>query len=139
MKKLLVIEFSIDCDTKIFHLTLKNSTEISFGLFKTANRILYANNYFSKKKIAKNQKFVTFVISIVKDSSKTIQVLFYALQMLDRLTLGDFSNKGLCHLCSVANTNQSFSENKNRNKKQLFGLWKITAVIRFPLMRKYLL
>ena len=31
------------------------------------------------EKICQNKKFVTFVISFVKDNSKTIQVVFYAL------------------------------------------------------------
>ena len=30
----------------------------------------------------------------------------------------------MCHLCSVANTTESLSENKFSNKKQLFGLWR---------------
>ena len=41
--------------------------------------------------------FVTFVISIVKDSH--IQVVVYALLLQDRPTFGVLSNQGLCHLC----------------------------------------
>ena len=47
--------------------------------------------------------------------------------MQDRPTLGVLSNQGLCHLCSVANTTESFSETKFRKKKsKFFGLWKNT-------------
>ena len=53
--------------------------------------------------------FVTFVISIVKDSQ--IQVVFYALSMQDRPTFGVWSNQGLCHLCSVANTTEKIFRN----------------------------
>ena len=74
----------------------------------------------SLKNVAKNYKFVTFVISFVKDSSKTIQVVFYAMLMQDQPTFGDLSNQGLCCLCSVANRTQNFSESKSRNKKQFF-------------------
>ena len=34
------------------------------------------------------------------------------------------SKQGICHLCSVANTAESLTENKFTNKKQLFGLWR---------------
>ena len=62
--------------------------------------------------------FVTFLISIVKDSH--IQVVFYALSMQDRLTFGVLSNQGLCHLCSVATTTENHSETKFRKKKSKF-------------------
>ena len=62
--------------------------------------------------------FVTFVISIIKDSH--IQVVFYALSMQDRPTFGVLSNQGLCHLCSVATTTENFSETKFRKKKSKF-------------------
>ena len=62
--------------------------------------------------------FITFVISIVKDSH--IQVVFYALSMQDRPTFGVLSNQGLCHLCSVATTTENFSETKFRKKKSKF-------------------
>ena len=55
--------------------------------------------------------FVTFVISIVKDSHKSMQ---------DRPTFGVLSNQGLCHLCSVATTTENFSETKIRKKKSKF-------------------
>ena len=54
------------------------------------------------KKLCQKKKFVTFVISIVKDS--LIQVIFYALKMQDRPTFGVLSNQCLSHICSVANT-----------------------------------
>ena len=60
----------------------------------------------------------------MKDTSKTIQVVFDALYMQDRPTFGAMSNQGLCHLCSVANRIENMSENKITNKKQLFGLWR---------------
>ena len=44
--------------------------------------------------------------------------------MQDRPTFGALSKQGCCHLCSVANTTQNFSQNKFTNKKQLFGLWR---------------
>ena len=44
--------------------------------------------------------------------------------MQDRPTFGALSNQGLCHLFSVANRTQNFSEKKIRNKNQLFELWK---------------
>ena len=56
----------------------------------------------------------------MKDSSKTIQVVFYALQLQDRVTVGAVSNQGLCRLCSVANKTENLSENKFTNKKQPF-------------------
>ena len=62
--------------------------------------------------------FVTFVISIVKDSH--IQVVFYALSMQDRPTFGVLSNQGLWHLCSVATTTENFSETKFKKKKSKF-------------------
>ena len=47
--------------------------------------------------------------------------------MQDRPTCGVLSNQGLCHLCSVANTTESFSETKFRKKKsKFFGLWRNT-------------
>ena len=44
--------------------------------------------------------------------------------MEDRPVFGALKYQGLCHLCSAANTTQSFTENKFRNKKPLFGLRK---------------
>ena len=46
--------------------------------------------------------------------------------MQDYPTFGAFSNQGLCHLCSVANTTEKFSETKFRKKNSIFGLWKNT-------------
>ena len=78
------------------------------------------NLKFQKIKIIIIEKFV---ILFVKDSSKTIQGVFYALQKQDLCPIfGALSNQSLCHLGSVANRTQIVSENKIRNKKQLFGL-----------------
>ena len=80
--------------------------------------------------------FVTFVISIVKDSH--IQVAFYALSMQDRPTFGVLSNQGLCHLCSVATTTEIFSETKFRKKKSKFWFMEKHTIIQFSYMEKCL-
>ena len=81
--------------------------------------------------------FVTFVISIVKDSH--IQVIFYALSMQDHPTFGVLINHGICHLCSVATTTENFSETKFRNKKSEFFVYGKTPIIQFSYMEKCLL
>ena len=68
----------------------------------------------------------------MKDSE--IQVVFYALQMQDRPTFGVLSNQGLCHLCSVATTTDSFSETKFRKKKSKFLVYGKTPIIQFSYM-----
>ena len=40
--------------------------------------------------------------------------------MQDRPTFGVLSTQDLCHLCSVANTTENFSESKLRKKKSKF-------------------
>ena len=79
--------------------------------------------------------FVTFVISIVKDSQ--IQVVFYALSMQDRPTFGVLSNQGLCHLSLVATTTENFSESKFRKKKNkiFFCFWKNTLSYNFHIWK----
>ena len=80
----------------------------------------------SKKSLKNFALFVIFVISFVKDSAKTIQVNFYALQKQDRPTFKALSNQGLCHLCSVSNTTQSFSEKKLQTKHNILVCGKNT-------------
>ena len=58
--------------------------------------------------------------------------------MQDRPTFGVLSNQGLGHLCSVANTTESFSETKFRKKNQHFLVYGKTPIIQFSYMEKCL-
>ena len=80
--------------------------------------------------------FVTFVISIVKDSH--IQVVFYAFSMQDRPTFGVLSNQGFCHLCSVANTTENFQKLNLERKQQNFWFMEKHIIIQFSYMEKCL-
>ena len=55
--------------------------------------------------------------------------------MQDRPTFGVFSNQGLSHLCSVANTAENFSETKFRKKKSKFLVYGKTPIIQFSYMK----
>ena len=56
----------------------------------------------------------------------------------DRPTFGALSNQGLCHLSSVANTTENFSETKFRKKKSKFLVYGKTPIIQFSFMEKCL-
>ena len=56
--------------------------------------------------------------------------------MQDRPTFGVLSNQGLCHLCSVANTTEKFSETKFRKIKSKFLVYGKTPIIQFSLFGK---
>ena len=45
-----------------------------------------------------------------------------------------FSNQGLSHLCSVANTTENLSETKFRKKKSKFLVYGKTPIIQFSYM-----
>ena len=55
-----------------------------------------------------------------------------------RPTIGVLSNQGLCHLCSVANATEIFSENKFRKKNSNFLVYGKTPIIQFSYMEKFL-
>ena len=60
--------------------------------------------------------------------------------MQDRPTFGVLRNQGLCHLSSVANTTENFSETKFRKKKiKIFGLWKNTYHTIFIYGKKFII
>ena len=58
--------------------------------------------------------------------------------MQDCPSFGVLSNQGLCHLCSVANTTEKFSETKFRKKKSKFLVYGKTSIIQFSYMEKCL-
>ena len=98
----------------------------------------------------KNQKFE---IIIIKKFCQKIKVCYFcyincerqpnagrflSIVKARRPTFGVLSNQGLCHLCSVANTTENFSEAKFRKKKSNFLVYGKTLIIQFSYMEKCL-
>ena len=66
------------------------------------------------------KKFVDYLLSFKKDSSKTLQVVFYALYMQDRLTFGALSNSRSLSLAFDYEHNLKVLETKFKKIKKKF-------------------
>ena len=70
------------------------------------------------------KKFVDYLLSFKKDSSKTLQVVFYALYMQDSLTFGALSNSRSLSLAFDYEHNLKVLETKFKKIEKKFCIWK---------------